>query len=106
MMTEKQPGQFEQALRRGRYLFHVHTDWTDGKSSLADYCVAAKKYGFQSIILAEHIRRDPTYNFWEFLQLVEEQQASHAIEIVVGMEAKVLPGGFLDIPDRVLSETD
>lgn len=104
MMMGKQPGQFEQALRRGRYLFHVHTDWTDGKSSLADYCVAAKEHDFQSIILAEHIRRDCTYDFGKFLQMVEEQRATHAIEIVAGVEAKVLPGGFLDIPDRVLSK--
>ncbi len=104
MVTEKQLGQFEHALRRGRYLFHVHTDWTDGKSSLADYCAAAREHGFQSVIIAEHIRRQCTYDFRAFLQLVEEERLACAMEIVVGVEAKVLPGGSLDISDEILTE--
>jgi histidinol phosphatase-like PHP family hydrolase len=104
MATGRQPGQFEQFIQRGRYLFHIHTDWTDGKSTLADYCIAAKEIGFQSMILLEHVRRECTYDFRAFLRMVEEQRSAHAMNILVGAEAKILPDGFLDISEAVLSD--
>jgi len=103
METEKQPDQFERVIRKGSYLFHIHTDWTDGKSSLADYCVAAKEIGFQSIIILEHVRRKCTYDFLAFNQMVEEQKTANAMEILVGAEAKILPDGTLDISELILS---
>jgi len=99
-------GRFEKMLRRGHYLFHVHTDWTDGKSSLADYCLSAKMMGFRSIVLTEHIRRKPSYDFRALLQLAREQQSIHGLEILVGVEAKVLPNGLVDVPEWILSEID
>lgn len=103
MVMGKQLGQFEQVIRRRRYLFHIHTDWTDGESTLADYCIAAKEIGFQSIILLEHVRRECTYDFRAFLRMVEEQRSAHAMEILVGAEAKILLDGSLDISETVLS---
>ena len=103
MAMKKQPGQFEQVIQRGRYLFHIHTDWTDGKSTLADYCIAAKEIGFQNIILLEHVRKECSYDFRAFLRMVEEQRATHAMEILVGAEAKILLDGSLDISETVLA---
>lgn len=104
MAMGKQPGQFDQVIRRGRYLFHVHTNWTDGQSTLAEYCKEAKKAGFQSIILLEHVRRECSYDFQAFLRMVEEQRAAHAMEILVGAEAKILLDGSLDVSEAVLSD--
>lgn len=106
MGTGKSQGRFDMALRRGSYLFHVHTDWTDGQSSLADYCLSAKRLGFKSVILTEHVRRKPTYDFRMFLGLAKEQQAVYNIPIIVGVEAKVLPEGTVDIPETILSEIE
>jgi len=106
MVMERQLGRFEKALQKGYYLFHLHTDWTDGKSSLADYCIAAKKLGFQTLILTEHIRRKCTYDFRAFLELAKEQQLILNVEIIVGVEAKILPNGFVDVPESVLREID
>jgi len=106
MATGKQLGRFEEALRRGHYLFHVHTNWTDAKSSLSDYCKAASSLGFQSIILTEHIRRKCTYDFQAFIKSVEEKRPICGVEIILGAEAKVLPGGSVDIPDEVLPEIE
>ena len=103
MTTGKQADQFEQVIRSGRYLFHIHTNWTDGESTLADYCIAAKESGFQSIILLEHVRKECNYDFRAFLRLIEEQRAAHAIEILVGAEAKILPNGSLDVSEMILS---
>lgn len=104
MMMGKHSDQFEEVLRRGRYLFHIHTNWTDGKNTLADYCVVAQKLGFKSVIIAEHIRRQCNYDFRAFLEAAERQRTNGRIDVIVGVEAKVVPGGFLDIPLWVLSK--
>lgn len=106
MATEKQPARFEELLRRGRYLFHVHTDWTDGKSSLSEYCETARKLGFQSIIVVEHIRKEASFSFNAFLEFVEQQRRTQEVEIAVGVEAKILEDGTVDMPDTVSSHIE
>lgn len=106
MMRRKQPDRFEKALERGKYLFHIHTDWTDGISSLSEYCEAAKKLGFKAIILLEHIRKRCSYNFDAFFKLAQQQESKHDVEIVVGVEAKVLPDGTVDMPDSIYSQIE
>jgi len=103
METEKQLGQFDKAIRRGRYMFHIHTDWTDGVTSLANYCIAAKEIGFKSIIPLEHVRRECVYDFRAFMRMVEEQKNNSDMEIHLGAEAKILPDGSLDISEMILS---
>lgn len=103
MMTGKRPAQFEELLKRGRYLFHVHTDWTDGKSSLPEYCETARRLGFQSLIVVEHIRKEASYDFAAFLNFVERQRSIQNLEIVVGVESKVLEDGEVDMPDTISS---
>lgn len=93
-------------IYEGLYLFHIHTDWTDGESILADYCVAAKKQGFQKVILTEHIRRNSSYDFRAFLDHVKEQESTQDVQIIVGVEAKILPNGLLDIPEWILPEIE
>lgn len=106
MMKGKQPDRFERALKRGSYLFHIHTDWTDGRSSLAEYCEAAKRLGFETIILVEHVRKKCSYDFDAFSKLAQQQELKHGVEIVLGVEAKVLPDGTIDVPDSVYSQIE
>lgn len=94
---------FEKVIRKYTYLFHFHTNWTDGKNSLADYCVVAKKFGFKSLVLLEHIRRSPSYEVSALLQEVAEHEERYGIVIIPGLEAKVLPGGSLDLPEEALA---
>jgi len=100
--TGRYMDRFEKTLRKGNYLFHIHTNWTDGQSSLSEYCAVAKEMGFQSIIVLEHVRRECTYDFQDFLRMVEEERVAHQIEILVGVEAKILPNGFVDVPEAIL----
>lgn len=106
MMMARKSDRFEQVLRRGHYLFHLHTDWTDGQSSLYDYCIAAKRLGFQALVLTEHIRRECGYDFRGFLESANEQQSIHDMEILVGVEAKILPSGLVDVPEEILPEIE
>jgi len=68
--------------------------------------VVAKNLGFQTLILTEHIRRKCSYDFQALLELAKEQRSVHGMEIIVGVEAKILPNGFVDVPEWVLPEIE
>lgn len=102
-MVIKNSGRFEQVVQEGHYLFHFHTSYTDGVSSLAEYCTVARKFGFRSLILAEHVRRECRYDFKALLRDIAECQETFGLPILAGVEAKVLPEGILDVPDALLS---
>lgn len=84
-------------LLRGRVLFHCHTHWTDGQPSVADYLRWARERNVERVVFLEHIRRDPSYDVAAFVAEIRAESERHAVPAVVGFEAKVLPGGALDI---------
>jgi histidinol phosphatase-like PHP family hydrolase len=88
---------FAEAIKSKRYIFHIHTNLTDGKSSLEDYYDNFKNY---NLIFTEHIRKIPQYDYKDFLK------KAHELGFLAGFEAKVLPGGFLDIPNDALEQAD
>lgn len=88
-----------------KYAFHLHTNYTDGISSVEDYCSWASKNGHNAIVFTEHVRKKISYRFCSFLYEIEEaKQKFPDIDIWVGAEAKILPYGKLDIPDEILHE--
>jgi hypothetical protein len=89
---------FKQILTTN-YLFHVHTDLTDGKWSIEDVCKFASEQGFESVIFTEHIRTNPTYDYIKYAQEVLDMGSKYGLKRVLpGVEAKILPSGELDFP--------
>ena len=82
---------------RGRVLFHCHTHYTDGQPSVAEYLRWASERSVDRVIFLEHIRREPSYDVEAFVSEIRAESERHAVPAVVGFEAKVLPGGALDI---------
>lgn len=80
-----------------KYLFHLHTDFTDGKLSVRDYFEFAHKRGIERLIFLEHIRRALSYNIRKFIAEIGRCSDTYEIVGVVGFEAKILPSGKLDI---------
>ncbi|MBM3298887.1 MAG: PHP domain-containing protein [Deltaproteobacteria bacterium] len=104
---ERGLARFRRMLREGRYLFHFHTSLTDGYASLQDYCEAAKELGFKYVTLMEHVRRVNSYDFSALVREVARvRERFRPMEIFLGVEAKVLPGGLLDVSDEVLAKVD
>ena len=96
-MKDKQK-KFSQIILSKNYIFHIHTNYTDGHSSIEEYC----RY-FQNkeiLIFTEHIRKKPTYDWKEFLNKARN------LGCLAGFEAKILPSGNLDIPESALFESD
>jgi putative hydrolase len=80
------------------YLFHLHTVITDGKLNIRDYFEFAQKNGIKTIFFTEHVRRELEYDFREFSAAIRQTAGEYEeIRGVVGAEAKLLPGGGLDI---------
>lgn len=93
---------FKKSLE-GRYIFHVHTNYTDGKASVEDYCLWAVKHGYETLFFTEHVRKKLDFNFSLFLFEVEQARKKwKSLNIWVGIEAKVLPGGDLDLDKNIL----
>lgn len=90
-------------MRPCTYMFHIHTDHTDGKVSVSRYFELAYQYHVEHLIFLEHIRTAPTYDVLGFVQSIEENSYKFGLHGVVGFEARILPGGVLDIaPEHLL----
>ncbi len=88
---------------------HVHTTFSDDAvSSVAENVRAARDRGLRVLCLADHVRQG---SIWvpDFVAAVREFQPAPGIEVLAGVEAKILNrAGELDLPpslrgvDRVL----
>ena len=96
---------YEQYLSKGDW--HVHTNYTDGKNTVFEYCEQAEKNGLELIAFTEHVRRNLDYNFNDFIADVYSAKDRFDLEILAGCEAKVLDAeGTLDVSDDVLKECE
>jgi hypothetical protein len=84
--------------RQRRYLFHVHTSYTDGDFTPAQYVDFAKKAGTSTVVFLEHTRREPSYDVERFSAEVEHARCE-SVQTLLGFEAKLFPDGTLDIND-------
>lgn len=83
----------------GKYLFHLHTCCTDGEPTVGQYFARAQRLGAERLVFLEHIRACPTYDVPAFAQEVRDWSARTGLPAGVGFEARVLPGGGLDIDE-------
>jgi len=90
----------------GRYAFHLHTTATDGHLTVADYVGFAQARRLDRLIFLEHVRREPTYDVDAFVAEVHREAAAAGVAASVGFEAKLLPGGALDIGEGALAHAE
>ncbi len=86
--------------------WHVHTNYTDGKNSVEEYCAAAVKKGIPLIAFTEHVRKELDYDFDKFVMDIKEARKKYPdLIILVGCETKVLDiEGNLDVSDNILDK--
>lgn len=102
----KKSVRFEDILKKGLYIFHVHSNFTDGKSTIEEYCDIVERLRFKSLIITEHVNREIRYDFDKFMGIIEEQRLVRKIKILAGIETKVLEDGSLDMPEWIHSKID
>ncbi|UCF34326.1 MAG: DNA polymerase/3'-5' exonuclease PolX, partial [Phycisphaerales bacterium] len=92
---------------------HVHTVASDGKNTIEEMAVAAKKLGYKYIAVCDHSKSSTIANglsidrmrkHIEAIRKVDEKVKG--IKVFVGTEVDILPDGSLDYPDRLLAECE
>jgi histidinol phosphatase-like PHP family hydrolase len=107
MQTDLQRLDFNSILQGKDYLFHVHTNYTDGHSKVEEYCSFAVEEGFRSVVIVEHIRRNPTYSFHDLREDVWKARDKYpGLQVSLGVETKVMPDGSLDIMPEIVDEAE
>jgi len=86
--------------------WHIHTNYTDGKNSVFEYCKRALEMGIPLLAFTEHVRRELSYDFNQFLADIEKARQEFNLIILSGCEAKVLPDGELDVKQWILKKVD
>lgn len=82
--------------------YHVHSTFSDDAvSTLAENVAAARERGLRTLCLADHVRRDTPW-LPSFLAAVDDLRPVPGLEVLAGVEAKILDrSGQLDLPDGI-----
>lgn len=86
---------------------HLHTDFTDGKSSIREMFAAARREELEIIGFTEHVRRGVEW-FQGFQHAVSRERGDFSeIGVVIGIEAKALDcKGNLDADPSIIAQAD
>ena len=92
---------------------HLHTLATDGRNSIEEMALAAKKHGLKYIAVTEHSDRlkvagglDPPRLMQQIDEIERLNDQLKGIRILKGLEVEILEDGTLDLPDAVLARLD
>ncbi len=78
--------------------YHVHSTFSDGRSSIDDNLAAAAALGLRTLCLAEHVRAGTGW-LPEFVAAVHQLRPPAGLTVLTGVEAKILDmTGRLDLP--------
>jgi putative hydrolase len=81
--------------------FHVHSTFSDGRSTLEENVRTARERGLRTLCLVDHVRRDTAW-LPDFTAAAASYRDLPGMRVVVGVEAKILDvSGRLDLPPRL-----
>ena len=92
---------------------HVHSEWSDGASTIQDMAIAAQAKGYEYLAICDH---SPSLGIANGLsikrlqdQMEEIDRINDSVEnftVLKGSEVDIKPDGSLDLPDEVLAGLD
>ncbi len=92
---------------------HVHSDWTDGTTTIEAMARAARSRGYRYIALTDHSRRvamahglDPVRLTRQIRDIDRLNERLDGITVLKGIEVDVLEDGRLDLSDASLAKLD
>ncbi len=92
---------------------HMHTKASDGKNTIEEMALAAKKLSYSYIAICDHSKSSAIANglsidrmkkHIEEIRVVDEN--IKGIRVLVGTECDILPDGTVDYPDAILADCD
>jgi DNA polymerase (family 10) len=92
---------------------HVHTNYSDGSSSIEEIAQAAQKRGYQYVAICDHsqsLRIAHGLDESRLMKQIEEinriNKKLEGFQILKGTEVDILSDGKLDLPEKILKELD
>jgi DNA polymerase (family 10) len=92
---------------------HVHTNWSDGSSSIEEVARAAQGRGYQYVAICDHTKSlkithglDETRLMKQMKEIDRLNEKMEGFQILKGTEVDILSDGKLDISDKVLEKLD
>ncbi len=92
---------------------HIHTNYSDGSSSIEDIALQAKKLGYKYIAICDHsqsVKYAGGLAEDKLLHQIEEiarlNEKIDGIKILAGNEVDIKYDGTLDYPDKILEKLD
>jgi DNA polymerase (family 10) len=92
---------------------HVHSNWSDGHSTVEEIARAAEEVGYEYVAITDHSPSQTVANGLKIGRLRERRREIEAarkavpgIEILEGSEVDIKRDGTLDYPEEVLAELD
>jgi DNA polymerase (family 10) len=93
--------------------FHVHSNWSDGSSSIEEVARAAQRRGYQYVAISDHtISLKITHGLDErrLMKQMEEidrlNETMKGFQILKGTEVDILSDGRLDLSNNILRKLD
>jgi DNA polymerase (family X) len=92
---------------------HVHSNWSDGKCSIEEMALMAKRFGYEYFAITDHSLSARIANGLSIERLYEKKEELESvrkkvkgIRVLMGSEVDILSDGSLDYPDSVLKDLD
>src|SRR3989339_225461 len=88
---------------------HMHTKATDGANTIAEMAEAAKKLGYEYILITDHTKSTRVAHGLtgkEMLGHLGKIKSIKGIKVLAGVEVDILKDGSLDYPDEILKQFD
>ncbi len=92
---------------------HMHTTASDGKNTIKEMALAAKKKGYEYILITDHTKSTTIAHglsekqMWRHLEDIQKvNKEIKGIEVLAGAEVDILPNGELDYSDELLKALD
>ncbi len=93
--------------------FHVHSNWSDGTSSIEEIARAAQKRGYQYVAICDHSKSlkiahglDESRLMMQIEEIDRVNEKMKNFKILKGTEMDILPDGKLDLSEKVLEKLD
>jgi len=92
---------------------HCHSDWSDGLKTIKELALAAKKIGYQYLVITDHTKGLTVANGLDEARILRQMKEVDklnkllkGIKILKGCEANIKVDGSIDIKDEVLAKLD
>jgi len=93
--------------------FHVHSNWSDGTSTIEEVAKAARRKGYQYVAICDHTQSlkvarglDESRLLKKLDEIDRVNEKLKGFRILKGAEVDIKTGGGLDYPDRLLKKLD